>query len=146
MSNMRLRGTTRPMTLEENGCCHHPTPLGDDGMLSPNHKTPFGDINRFWVLGVCFLVLGECLRFRKVVFCCGLVSLVTNIFWVHESCWMNGMCSSLCVLNIYPRLFFVTVGYPGGLGSKVFPWPKTAAGAKSPLTNMKGICLGPRKT
>ena len=40
MSNMGLRGTTRPITLEDNGRYHHPSRLGDDKMLSPNCEMP----------------------------------------------------------------------------------------------------------
>ena len=68
MNNMELRGTTRPITLEENGCCHHPSPLGDDMKLSPDRETPLDSRNKFCVLALYFLVMGKCLKVRNVMF------------------------------------------------------------------------------
>ena len=68
MSNMRLRGTTRLVFLEENERCHHPSPLGDDGMLSPNYEMPsvVKTGSGCWLL--CFLILGECFKLKNVMF------------------------------------------------------------------------------
>ena len=54
MSNMGLRGTTRPVTLEENRCCHHPSLLRDDEVLSPDRETPFHFRIQFRLLGPMF--------------------------------------------------------------------------------------------
>ena len=68
---MELRRTTRPVTSKENSCCHHPSSLRDDKVLSLNHETPFHLRIQF---RPCFLVVGECLQVWEngvLVWACG---------------------------------------------------------------------------
>ena len=70
-----------------------PQPFGDNRMLLSDRETPLGNRNRFWVLALYFLVMGEFLKVRNVVFWCGLVNLVAGMICVHERvlCGMMGM-------------------------------------------------------
>ena len=153
MSKIGLSGATRPVILEENGCCHYPSPWGMKECFRQTEDA-LRSRNRFWVLVSVFSGYGWVFQVEE---CDVLV-------WVHEfGCWYGlcvcrfgcgwwmDVCSLVFSLGLNPwfgKWFFFPILplLPETLGSKTFPWSKTAARQSFSLTSVKETCFYPRNS